>query len=341
MRGIAAVGIHDDLAARQARIPFRTAHDKAPGGVDEVLGLPVQEVRRDGGPHDALDQVAADGLLVRVRAVLGGQDDGVHAHGLAVQVFHGDLALSIRAQVGQLAALADLAQAAGQAVGQGDGHGHELLGLVAGKAEHHALVARADVHLALGAALERVADAHGDVRGLLVQLQHHAAGRGVKAAGAVAVADVGDGLADDRFVVHIGLGGDFAHDQHEVGRGDRLAGDAGHGVLGQVRVQDRVGDLVADLVGVSLRDGLGGKESLSLLQHVLHPFCVFPMDKNAAELEDMERKSLPSRTLCGRRLGNPTSTSYFSAGLRCGNWHHCRHATGCRVSSGPSLNHSV
>ena len=62
----------------------------------------------------------------------------------------GDLALAVRAQIAHLAVLAHLGQALGQLVGQADGHGHQLRGLVAGITEHHALVA-GTAHLVVGA----------------------------------------------------------------------------------------------------------------------------------------------------------------------------------------------
>ena len=56
-------------------------------------------------------------LLADVGAVLAGNDHRVDAHGLAVVVLHGDLALAVRAQVIQRAVLAHLGQALGQLVG--------------------------------------------------------------------------------------------------------------------------------------------------------------------------------------------------------------------------------
>ena len=50
----AAVGIHDDLAARQSRIAVRTADHKPAGRVDVVLGLLVHHVRRNDDVDDVL-----------------------------------------------------------------------------------------------------------------------------------------------------------------------------------------------------------------------------------------------------------------------------------------------
>ena len=62
----------------------------------------------------------------------------------------------------------------------------------------------------------------------------------------------------------------FAGDDDLVGRGQRLAaeprvdqavvGDAELDVVRQERIEDRVGDLVADLVGMAFGNGLAGEQ---------------------------------------------------------------------------------
>ena len=83
--------------------------------------------------------------------------------------------------------LAHLGEAAGELVGEHDRQRHQLFGLVAGVAEHQALVARpARVH------------AHGDVGGLLVDGGDDRAGLVVEAVLGAGVAHALDGLAHDR-----------------------------------------------------------------------------------------------------------------------------------------------
>ena len=71
----------------------------------------------------------------------------------------------------------------------------------------------------------------------------------------VHVADLADGLARDLREVELGLGGDFAADDHDVGLRVGLAGDAAELVLREAGVEDGVGDRVADLVGMALAHG--------------------------------------------------------------------------------------
>ena len=108
------------------------------GSLGPQLGL-------DAGQDDGLDDVGAQLLGADVGIVLRGDHDGADALGHAALVLDGDLGLAVGPQVVQLAALAHLGQAARHAVGQGDGQRHQLRRLAAGEAEHHALVARAQL----------------------------------------------------------------------------------------------------------------------------------------------------------------------------------------------------
>ena len=191
-------------------------------------------------------------LLADVGAVLAGNDHRVDAHGLAVVVLDGDLALAVRAQVIQRAVLAHLGQALGQLVGQADGQRHQLGRLVAGVAEHHALVARTG-HVVVGA--------QRNVGALAVDVGDDSAGVAVKAVLGAVIADGADDLARRAGDVHVAAGRDLAHDVDKTGGAGRLAGNAGTGVLRQDGVEDGVGDLVADFVGMPLGDGFGREKN--------------------------------------------------------------------------------
>ena len=120
-------------------------------------------------------------LEVDVLGVLGGEHDGVDAdRAVVVVVLDGDLGLAVGTQVGQRAVLADLGEPLGEPVGDHDRQRHQLGGVVAGVAEHQALVAGALlVELVDGAAdavLVAVVDALGDVGGLRADGDLDAAG---------------------------------------------------------------------------------------------------------------------------------------------------------------------
>ena len=222
--------------------------------------------------------------------MLGGDDDGVEPLGSAVFVIaHRDLALAVGQDKGHLAVFAHLRQLAGQLVGKGDGGGHQLPGLPAGVAEHHALVAGADQVVAVsaaGAVFQGVVDAHGDVGALAVDGGQHGAGLVVKAVAGAVVADVFHGLPDDALHIHLGVGGHFAHHHHHAGGGAGLTGHVGAGVLGQDRVQNAVGHLVAQLVGMAFGDAFRRKQSLD--RHFFTSFLMFFRGKKRKKTPEKE-----------------------------------------------------
>ena len=244
MTARAAVGVHDDLAAGQAGVAHGSADDEAASRIDVVLGVLVEPLGGQHGLDHVLEDVGVQLFVADALSVLAADDHGVDARGLAVLVvLDRDLALAVGAQVGQLAALADRGQLAAELVGQRDGGGHQLGGFVGGVAEHHALVA--------GAA---GVNALGDVARLLVDGGDHGAGVGVEAVEGVVVADGGDDAADQALEIDVGLGGDFAGDDHQPGGREGFGGDAAVGVLLQAGIQDGVRDLVGNLVGMAFSD---------------------------------------------------------------------------------------
>ncbi len=146
-----------------------------------------------------------------------------------------------------------------------DRDGHVGRRLVAGVAEHEALVAGSleivVVFLASFAGLERIEHAAGDVVGLLADGYGDAAAGAVEPVGRGVVADAQDGLADDLRDLDVGVGGDFAGYVDQSGGGQGFHGHAGLGVLRQQGVQDRIADLVTDLVGMALSHRLGREKT--------------------------------------------------------------------------------
>ena len=92
-----------------------------------------------------LDDLGAKVLGADVGIVLRRDDDRADPLRDAVLVLDGDLGLAVRAQVRQLAGLADLGEPARHAVRERDRQRHQLGRLVAGEAEHHPLVAGAEL----------------------------------------------------------------------------------------------------------------------------------------------------------------------------------------------------
>ena len=262
VRAGAAVGVDDDLAAGQATVALRAADDEAAGRVDQELGF-LQPLLRQHRLDDVLDH-RVDELLLHVLAVahlgrvLARQHDGVDAVGLAVDVAQRHLALRVRAQERQAAVLAQLRLALDEAVRVVDRRRHQLGRLVAGVAEHQALVAGAGVEVVVA----RLVDALCDVVGLLVVADHDRATLVVDAVFGVVVADALDRVARDLDVVDVRVGRDLAGEHHEAGVAQGLGGDSRARILLEDRVEDRVGNLVGDLVGVAFGNRFGGEEEV-------------------------------------------------------------------------------
>lgn len=228
------------------------------GLVREVLG-------GDDLPDDLLLDLLAQLLGGDVLAVLGADDDGVHAEGhdgaVIVLVLNGDLGLGVGSEPWEGAVTAGSGHGSVQSVGELGGEGEQLGGLVGGISEHDTLVTGTELLEGL-----LVVQALGDIGGLLLDGDEDVAGLVVEALGRVVIADVLDGITDDLLVVEAGLGSDLTEDHDHAGLGGRLAGDLREGVVLQAGIEDGIGDLVCNLVGVALSNGLGlweGKRRLA------------------------------------------------------------------------------
>ena len=255
----AAVRVDDDLAARVA---LRSADDELARRIDEDLRRVRQEFCRDNSLDDMLDEVLADLFELDILVVLRRDDDRVDGDRLAIFIEHRDLRLAVRAKIGERAVLADLGEAACEAVCQRDGQRHVLLRLIRRIAEHHALIAGADgifdIHVAL-TRLECLVDALRNVRGLLVERDEDAAGVGIEAVLGARVADFAHRLADDLRDVDVAVRRHLTDDVYLPRRHERLAGHAAIRVLSEDSIEDAVRDLVGHLVRMTLRDRFRGK----------------------------------------------------------------------------------
>src|SRR5690554_2952484 len=250
---IAAVGVYDDFTAGQATVANRAADYELAGWVDVELGVFVQQFRRQRVFDDQLHHRFFQVFLGDVRVVLGRQHHGVDAHHFAVLIAAGDLALGVRAQPRQQAALAGLGLALHQPVREGDRSWHQHVGLVAGIAEHQALVAGALVFRLLAV------NALGDVHRLLADNVDDTTGVAVVAHFGGGVADVFDHATHQVFQVYPGTGGDFTANDGHTGFHHGFASYASVRVVGQDGVQNGVRDLVGQFVRMAFRDRLGGE----------------------------------------------------------------------------------
>ena len=234
MRRIAAVGVDDDLAPGKAGVAHRTADDKPSRRVHEELRVAVKQLRRKIRLDDLLHNRLAQIGNRDIRRVLRGYNDRVDPLDLAVlAILHGNLTLAVRPEPRKAAVLSRLCQRLCQIVCVRNRGRHQLLGFVAGKAEHHTLIARA---LLIRVVIGRI-HAHRDILRLLVDCCQNRAASAIEAELRVIVADLRDRVSRNARNVHIAVRRNFAHYQHKARRRRALARHTRLRVLGQNRVQ--------------------------------------------------------------------------------------------------------
>ena len=139
-------------------------------------------------------------------------------------------------------------------MGQGDRGGKKGVGLARRVPEHHPLVACPQVLVA------GLVHAHRDVRGLLAEGDEHRARLAVEAVAGIVVPDRAHPIAHQPLVFDMGVRPDLPRQHHHAGLDQGLAGDPASPIPCERGVDHRVRDLVGDLVGVSLGDGLRGED---------------------------------------------------------------------------------
>ena len=184
-------------------------------------------------------------------AVLRGNDDAINASRTAIDVFDRDLRLAVWPEEINNSLLADFRELVRELVRQLDRHGHQLRRLVAGEAEHHALIAgAAGIHT------------HRDVWRLLLNRADHAAGFRVETKFRTRVADVADNFAREVGKIDVCSGGDLTGNHNQAGGNQGLAAYAALGVVLQNCIEDGVRNLVGYLVRMAFSDRFRGKQEL-------------------------------------------------------------------------------
>ena len=196
--------------------------------------------------------------------MLGADNNGIDPGGDAVAVLNGDLGLAVGPEIRNRALFPHQGQLLNQFLGEANRQRHEFRRLVTGESDHHSLVAGAGGQHGLlsrtSALFESGGDAFADVSGLLLDGDDDAAALGVDPIIGAGVASFGQGVADDLWHVNGGRCRDLAHDDDQsVGHGG-LTGHAAHGVVPKNCVQDSVGDLVTELIGVTFGHRLRGQQ---------------------------------------------------------------------------------
>lgn len=255
------VGVDDDLSTGQTGVTLGTTDDESARGLDVVDGLVVQQFRGDNLLDDVLLDFLSEVFSGDLVGVLGRDDDGVDSEGLdgtaVLLVFDGDLGLGVGSQPGQGAVSSGVGQGGVELVRQKHRQRQLFVGFVGGVTEHDTLVTGTQFFQGLFQM-----QTLGDVGRLLFDGDQHVTGLVVEPLFGVVVTNVLDGVTDDLLVVQLGLGGDFTEHHDHTGLGGGFTRDLRQRVDGETRVQDGVGHLVTDLVGVAFTDRFRGEQEL-------------------------------------------------------------------------------
>jgi hypothetical protein len=201
---------------------------------------------------DLLSQLLGGDLL----AVLGRHNDGINSKRdngtVVVLVLNGDLGFGVRSEPWDAAITASGSHGSVELVCQLKGQWEKLWGLVGGISKHDTLVTGTKLLKSL-----IVVKTLSDIWGLLLNGDQKVAGLVVEALGRVIVTNVLDGITDGLLVVEFGLGGNLTKDHDHTSLGGSLASDLGEGILTQAGIENGIRDLISDLIGVALSNGLG------------------------------------------------------------------------------------
>ena len=281
MMGRASIGVDDDLAAGQASIGGRSSEDERTGRIHQhavfvMSHLVAKHVIEHGLDH-MLHKMLLQPCLIHFRIMLGGDQHSIQTYRpIMLVVFDGDLSLAVRTQMSDLAALAHLGKTVGKTMGKMNRQRHQYIGLVARVAEHHTLVAgtlRLVPLLAAGLRLLFLAQTvHAliDFGALTGQRHHHAAGIRVKTDAGARVADVANHGTHDVLDIAIAFAGHLAEHEELPSGGAGLHRHVGMRVLREHIVENRVGNLVADLIRMAFRHRFGGNQLQ--FSHTAAPF---------------------------------------------------------------------
>ena len=188
--------------------------------------------------------------------VLGRNHDGMYAQRTVrlFVVFDRYLRLGVGTQVGHhLPFAADDGQFLENDVREDERRRHVFARFVAGIAEHDALIARALFLFGLAH------DTLVDVRRLFVDRGEHAAGITVELIFAFGITDTVDYAACYVLDIDVGARTHFARDDDQTGGAERFAGYFGVGVVTKEFVENGIGNLIRNFVGVSFGHGLRRK----------------------------------------------------------------------------------
>jgi hypothetical protein len=208
-------------------------------------------------------------------SMLGGDKNGVDLgrgdRSISMLVVgNGNLGLTIGTEPPESSILADISELLSKLVSKKMGQRHAALSFIRGVTKHNTLVTSTNIKFVLS-------NVHttGDIGGLLVDTDKDLAGiagkslgfHGGKIINKGGESDLTDLLTNDGFVVKLSGSGNLTENHNHVILGCGFAGNLGHRIGLEAGIKNGVRDLIAELVRVSLVDGLRGEKERACFNH--------------------------------------------------------------------------
>ena len=242
MTACPTVGIDDDLPPGQSGVTLGATHDKTPGGIDVLDHVRAVETRfTQHRSDDKLRNSLANLLILDIARVLSGKYDCFYRFWLSVNIFNGNLTLSVWPQPRNFPGSSQDRQPLRQAMSNHDRQWHQFRCLVGGITEHHSLIAST-----------AGVDALGYVRRLSSESRHHSTGLAVKPHARIRIADILHYRAHDFRHIDVRIRGNLTREYDQAGCKQRLARDSGGRIVSENGVQNTIRYLVSHLVGMAL-----------------------------------------------------------------------------------------
>ena len=287
----AAIRVDDNFPARQPRIPLRPADHKAPRRIDVIFRLRIQILRRNHRADDVFNQILFNRLVRNLFPMLRRNDNRLDAHRFPVIIFHRHLRLAVRPQIRKRPILSDLGQTTRKTMRHRERQRQKFRRLIRRVAEHHPLIARADIILVRRVLLrfERLIHAHRDIRRLLVHRHQNAARLAIETVLRAVVPDFLDRLPNDFRKIDARRRRDFPENMHLSRRDNRLARDTPARILHQNGIQHRIGNLIANFIRMSFRHRFRRKK------HFLRHFSLLRKNRSHLCQKNQFHKKIPRK----------------------------------------------
>lgn len=223
------------------------------------------------GGDDEVDNVllesGSDLLVGDGGGMLSGDYDSVNSDGgdftiSLLLVFDGDLRLGVGSEPRENSLVSAFTKTSAQVGGEDVGKRHHFGCLIGGISEHVSLIS--STNFFDGASFM---NSLSNIGALLFDGDQNVASLVIESLGRIIESDSLNGITDDLLVINLGLGGNFTENEDHSSLGCGFTSNFAVWVFGEASIQNGVGDLIADLVRVSLSYALRGEEKARVLNH--------------------------------------------------------------------------